>query len=72
MFRQKQKQKAAHFIQQKIPLGSETYIRKKNVKGHSTEDIKHSCFPNNLNNGHIYTARGTPRTIVRATPKLGG
>lgn len=56
MFLQKQKRKAAHFIQQKIPLGSEMYIGKKNVKGHSTEDIKHSCFPNNLNNGHIYTS----------------
>lgn len=43
---------------------------KKKVKGHSTEKIKHSCFPNNLNNEDIYTSRGTPRTIVRAPPKL--
>lgn len=70
MFWQNQKWKAAHFLQQRIPVGSQTYIIKKNAKGHSTEKIKHSCFPDYLNNEHIYSSRETPKTIVRATPKL--
>lgn len=58
------------FLTIEAPSRARDIYLKKNVQDHSTGKLNTAVFPTNLNIEHIYTSRGTPKNVVKTTPKL--